>query len=102
MTILCQPAAGPDELISDLGGHVRSVDDLDAALRALNDDPAEDLVVVGPDADAGAALRFAAHLRLDRPAIGLILVRDRVDVELLTEALRAGVREVVAAGDPVA
>ena len=102
MTILCQPAAAPDDLISNLGGNVRSVDDLDAALRALNDDSAEDLVVVGPDADARAALRFAAELRLERPATGLILVREHVDVDLLTEALRAGVREVVAAGDTVA
>ncbi|TCM48977.1 AAA family ATPase [Kribbella sp. VKM Ac-2568] len=102
MTILCQPAAAPHDLISNLGGDVRSVDDLDAALRALNHDPAEDLVVVGPEADAGDALRFAAELRLERPATGLILVREHVDVALLTEALRAGVREVVAAGDTVA
>ena len=102
MTILCQPAPAPDDLIPNLGADVRSVDDLDAALRALNDDPAEDLVVVGPEADAGDALRFAAELRLERPATGLILVREHVDVALLTEALRAGVREVVAAGDTVA
>jgi pilus assembly protein CpaE len=70
MTILCQPAAAPAELISNLGGDVRSVGDLAAALRALNDDPAEDLLVVGPEADAGDALRFAAELRLERPATG--------------------------------
>ena len=69
MTILCQPAPAPDGLIPNLGADVRSVDDLDAALRALNDDPAEDLVVVGPEADAGDALRFAAELRLERPSL---------------------------------
>ncbi|MFG1912550.1 CpaE family protein [Kribbella sp. NPDC048928] len=103
MTILCQPATAPDDdLVPDLGGSVKSVDDLNAALRALNDDPAEDLVVVGPSVDTDTALRFAAQLRFDRPVAGVILVRDVVDVTLLTEALRAGVREVVAAGDTVA
>lgn len=102
MTILCQPAAWPTDITSSIGGTVRSVDDLDAALRALSDDPAEYLVVVGPDADTAEALRFAADLRLERPAVGVILVRDQVDVALLTEALRAGVREVVTAGDTAA
>ena len=32
--------------------------------------------------------------------MGVILMRDRLDVGLLGEAIRAGVREVVAAGDP--
>lgn len=101
MTIFCQPTA-PDDLTIGIGADVRSVDDLDAALRALNDDPTEDLVVVGPDADTGNALRFAARLRLERPSAGVILVREQVDVALLTEALRAGVREVVTAGDRAA
>ncbi|WP_328993410.1 AAA family ATPase [Kribbella sp. NBC_01245] len=99
MTILCQTAAWPAVGTSIVGETVRAVDDLDAALRALSDDPAEYLVVVGPEADTAEALRFAAHLRLERPAAGVILVRDQVDVALLTEALRAGVREVVTAGD---
>ena len=32
--------------------------------------------------------------------MGVILIRDRLDVGLLGEAIRAGVREVVAANDP--
>ena len=102
MTILCQPAAGPGDMTSTIGVDVRPVDDLSAALRALNADPAEDLVVVGPDTETGEALRFTEHLRLERPTAGVILVRDYVDVALLTEALRAGVREVVTAGDNAA
>jgi Flp pilus assembly CpaE family ATPase len=102
MTILCQPAAGPGEMTSAIGVDVRPVDDLSAALRALNADPAEDLVVVGPDTETGEALRFTEHLRLERPTAGVILVREYVDVAMLTEALRAGVREVVTAGDNAA
>jgi pilus assembly protein CpaE len=102
MTILCQPAPWPAELTSSIGEDVRPVDDLSAALRALSDDPTEDLVVVGPEAETGEALRFTEHLRLERPTAGVILVREYVDVVLLTDALRAGVREVVTAGDHAA
>ncbi|WP_350276406.1 AAA family ATPase [Kribbella sp. HUAS MG21] len=102
MTIYCQPAGAPGDLIASLGGNVRSVDDLDAAWRVLGEDTSEDLVVVGSVADLAAALRFTARLRLERPAVGVILVRDQVDVALLTDALRAGVREVVTADDPAA
>lgn len=102
MTILCQPAAWPEDLSASIDGEVRTVDDLGSALRALSDDPAEDLVVVGPGADTTEALRFTEQLRVERPSTGVILVRDRVDVALLTEALRAGVREVVAVGDQAA
>lgn len=102
MPIVCQLAAWPHELTANMVGPVRPVDDLGAAARALDDDPAEDLVVVGPDAEAGEAFGFTAHLRLERPAVGVILVRRQVDVALLTEALRAGVREVVTAGDDAA
>jgi pilus assembly protein CpaE len=99
MTIFCQPADRPGDLSSSIGGDVLRVDDLPAALHALSNDPLQDLVVVGPEADTDEALRFTAHLRLERPAAGVILVREQVDVALLTEALRAGVREVVTAGD---
>jgi Flp pilus assembly CpaE family ATPase len=102
MTILCQLAPWPGNVTKSIGGHVLPVDDLSAAVRALNDDPAEDMVVVGPDAEIGEALRFTAELRIERPTVGVILVRRQVDVALLTEALRAGVREVVTAGDDAA
>ena len=102
MTILCQPAPWPGELTSSLGDDVCTVDDLSAAFRALTDDPTEDLVVVGPEADTDEALRFTEQLRLERPTAGVILVREYVDVVMLTDALRAGVREVVNAGDHAA
>ena len=102
MTILCQPADVPADLISSIGTGVRSVDDLGAALLALSEDPTENLIVVGPAVETGQALEFSARLRLERPAIGVILIRERVDVTVLTDAIRAGVREVVAAGDNAA
>jgi Flp pilus assembly CpaE family ATPase len=55
------------------------------------------LVVLGPAVELDQALEFAQRLRA---LVGVVLVRTAVDVETLTLALRAGVREVIAAGDP--
>ncbi|SRR5579875_153066 len=101
MPILCgQAAAGV--LAPSIGGQVREAGTLQDAARMVEEDPAETLVVIGPDAPIGDALAFASTLRLHRPAVGVILARDQVDVALLTHALRAGVREVVPADDPMA
>jgi len=83
-------------------GELRMADDLPATARMLDNDLAETLVVIGPEIAMGDALRFAAGLRLTRPAVGVVLVRQRVDVDVLTWALQAGVREVVPAGDVAA
>src|SRR3954463_9903669 len=62
--------------------------------------PGEALTVLGPGVELADALAIAAEHRVSRPAMGVILIRDRLDVGLLGEAIRAGVREVVAANDP--
>jgi Flp pilus assembly CpaE family ATPase len=102
MPILCEPAADAGELLPDLGSEVRTADDLSAAAKLLDSDPAENLVVIGPRAGPAEAFGFASALRMVRPAVGVILVRDQLDVELLNQALQSGVREVVQAGDHAA
>ena len=57
--------------------------------------PGEDTVVVGPSIDLPSALRLADGMRLLRPSLGVILVRQRIDTVVLGEAIRAGIREVV-------
>lgn len=101
MPILCEPATAAGHLLP-VGGDVRAADSLQAVAQLLEADPAETLVVIGPDTPVGEALTFASTLRLTRPAVGVILARPYVDVALLTHALRAGVREVVPADDPAA
>ncbi len=71
------------------------VDSMPALLRAVDENPDELLVVIGPDVDLGAALQFAEAHRMHRPQLGVVLARHRVDVTILAQALRAGVREVV-------
>jgi pilus assembly protein CpaE len=67
--------------------------------RRLDDDPTELLVVVGPDVDLTLALGLAGTLQLDRPHVGVVLMRHRIDVVVLGQALRAGVREAVVPED---
>lgn len=99
MTILCDPAARAGHLSPVIGGDVRSAATLDEAARLLAADPVESLVVVGAAIDLDVALAFASALRLERPAVGVVLLRDVVDIAVLTRALRDGVREVVAGDD---
>ncbi len=102
MPILCERAARAGDLTPAIGGAVRAVDGLAFVPRMLDDDPAEAMVVIGPETGIEEALAFCAALRIDRPGVAVILIRDQVDIALLTWALRAGVREVVPSGDAAA
>src|SRR5262249_15373559 len=99
MPILCGHAPRIAELFARAGEQLHAADNLGVIAQMLDSDPAEMLVVIGPDTPASEALAFASRLRLSRPALGVLLVRERVDVELLSHALQSGVREVVPAGD---
>ena len=65
----------------------------------LDSNPDEDLVVVGPDISMAIATEVAETYRLRRPHLGVILMRRRMEVSTMSEALRAGIREVVLADD---
>ena len=100
MSILCLPP-GPDiaAVAAAVGADTVVVGSLPAAYRVLEDHPTETLLVIGSTVDLADALAGAVRLRRDRPSLGVVLVRDRVDVAVLTEALRAGFREVIRADD---
>ncbi len=59
----------------------------------------DDLIVVGPDIDLDGACDLAEMIRVDFPEVGVILLRQSVDMDVMAQALRAGIREVVAADD---
>jgi pilus assembly protein CpaE len=101
MPILCRPAPSTDEVRS-IGGNVQPADSLHMVVQLLDEDPAETLVVIGPETPINDTLGFTASLRMSRPAVGVILTRERVDVNLLSAALKAGVREVIPVGDHAA
>ena len=70
--------------------------------RAVEEGHAHQLVVIGPDISIDAACEVAEQLRVVRPEVGVVLLRHRLDVTVLAQALRGGVREVVQADDQTA
>jgi len=67
--------------------------------RMLATNPLELLVIVGPDVGLQAASTFAEQVRIERPEVSVILLRRRLEVAVLAQALRAGFREVIASDD---
>jgi pilus assembly protein CpaE len=57
----------------------------------------DDVVVLSSDVELHSALALAESYRVSRPSVGVILLRRRqdMDVSVLHNALRAGIREVV-------
>src|SRR3954451_7404961 len=99
-TVVVEPSAAEGQHLSQaLGAATLVVPSLDHARRSLEQSSDIDAVVVGPTIDKDAALAFAETYRLSRPSVGIILVRRRVESSLLKEAIRAGIREVVAERD---
>jgi len=82
-----------------LAADVVMVDTIQALTAALDERPDEDLVIVGADAPLNVATDVAERYRLERPPLGVILLRRRVEVQGMSEALRSGIREVVPADD---
>jgi pilus assembly protein CpaE len=102
MAIVVEPSTTVRELMYSIDGEVRAADSLGTAAKILDSDPNEILIVIGPRIAIGDALAFSAALRLARPAVGVILVRQQIDVKLLSQALQSGIREVITAGDHAA
>lgn len=75
---------------------VATAGELDDLLAAT---PDEDLIVINPDIDWQSALDIAERYRLNRPNLGVIVQRRRIDLTTMNQALRSGVREVVDADD---
>jgi len=82
-----------------IGGGATVVDTWPMLTKELADQPGEVLVVIGPDVPIEGALAFAEAQRRERPVLGVLLLRRRIDVTVLGAALRAGIREVVTPED---
>lgn len=82
-----------------IGEEAQVVESLPAVTRLLAASPGELLVLVGPDIALQQVWDLATQVRLELPYVGIVLLRRRLDVTVLADALRFGVREVVAAED---
>jgi pilus assembly protein CpaE len=65
----------------------------------LDSHPDEYVAVLGPDLLFDAAIDVCEELRIARPTVSVILVRDTLDTDVLTRAMKAGARDVVAGDD---
>lgn len=88
-----------DRLRLALTDDVVVVDTLQSLVSHLDEHEDEDLVIIGPDAPVIVAGEVAEKYRLERPSLGVLLIRRRVEVQVLSDALRSGIREVVVADD---
>lgn len=84
-----------ESLRAVIPGQVHVLSSFNELRQVVDDDAGLDLVVFGASVDVDLVLDFAARQRVSRPALGVVLVRSRVDSNLLRAAMRAGVREVV-------
>lgn len=84
-----------ETLHTALGPESQVLPSLEALRRHLETQFAEDAVVLGSTVDLSSALSLSESMRVTRPSLAVILVRRRVDTSVLTDALRAGVFEVV-------
>lgn len=82
-----------------LGPHTTTVSSYEELLQHVDQDRDELLVVFGPGTPLSDAVAFATECRLVRPHLGVLLLRPYLDVNVMSEALRAGVREVLDAND---
>ncbi|HEX6076966.1 MAG TPA: P-loop NTPase [Micromonosporaceae bacterium] len=100
MTILYEPVRRYAQQIGMLfGADLHTVASPEDLTMTLAQRPDEMLVLFGPSTEVSEAAGFAATQRVSQPALGIVLLRTTVDVSVLAEAMRAGVRDVVDAGD---
>jgi pilus assembly protein CpaE len=96
MTTIVESQSSSAELFGGaIGASVETVPNIEALRPHLEERPAEFSVVLGPSVNLAAAVKLAETLRVSRPALSVILVRQRVDTTILGEALRSGMREVI-------
>lgn len=100
MNILWDHSSGAAEKYRfALGGDVTFLESAGAVGRAVQERPEIELVVIGPEVGLDAACELAEALSLDRPHVGVVLLRHRLEVNALSQAQRSGVREVVGSED---
>jgi pilus assembly protein CpaE len=96
MTVIVEvDQSAAEALQSAVGAGSAIVPALEYLHRYLEERPDEYAIIIGPSVELSAAVALADTMRVTKPAVGVILVRRRVDTAVLAEALRAGMREVV-------
>jgi pilus assembly protein CpaE len=82
------------QLAAQLGAHAVPVASVAGAAEHLNGRPF--VIVLGPSCATGAELAVIEQLTAGRPELGAVLVASELTTTLLQQALRAGVKDVLA------
>jgi pilus assembly protein CpaE len=100
MPIFCDPdLAAAEALRSETGGIGVIFTDLGSLHDHLMISFEDDTIVLGPGVSEAEALAVADYMQVQRPSLGVVLVRKQVTVPLLQEAMSAGVHGVVSQAD---
>ncbi len=97
--ILSEDERSVDRFRVALGQEAAAVATIQDLQTYVDTHPDEDLVIIGEHTSMPAATDFAARYRLSRPSLGVVLLRPRVEVGVMSDAIRSGMREVVAVDD---
>ena len=87
------------KLLTSLPAGAHGVESVDRLGPWLDHRTEEYLVVLGPHLPLDEALGVCEDLRFSRPTVSVVLVRSLVDTDVLTRAMHAGARDVVADND---
>ena len=99
MTTIVEHDATVARRFADAAGPAEVLESMEQVKVHLSNRPQEFVLILGPSIPLSAATALADTLRVTRPTIGVILVRSDVDTGVLAQALRSGMREVVALDD---
>lgn len=99
MTAILEPDAANRAVLQAMLHGSTGLPSAEALSDHIQSSPAEFAVVIGPSITTDEAASFAQWARVNRPDLGVILLRDTVDAGTLSLALRSGMREVVQSKD---
>ncbi|WP_277453112.1 AAA family ATPase [Janibacter sp. DB-40] len=85
-----------------LGGEAEVMTQAPRILKAVDESANHQLVVIAPDIGVDSACELAERLRVEHQEVGVLLLRQRLDVNVMAHALRSGIREVVQSDDHTA
>ena len=100
MPVIVDPDSGSvRRLLGALPPGCQSGDSIERLLPWLSQHSDEYVIVLGPNVRFDDAVTVCEGLRVSRPMMGVVLVREGFDTQTLARAMQAGAREVVAIND---
>ena len=78
-----------------LGSSVVRVNNRNSLIAELDSAKSMQVVVIAPSIKSETAFSLAEELRIQYPLANLILIRNRIDVSILSAALESGIKDVV-------